>query len=190
VQARLQAFAACKYEYEKETAGKSKLVTFEPQVMLHQMTVLMTQIEVVPKVKDSEISGIGAEACKYLLGQLCGDVAPIARAMFQGFEVLLEKASTLPEKETEQYLMVLVRMDKFVSRMQQLLDQDRASINTEMLLDPKVPPQPCSTNLTCCLLTRPCSLPSPSSPPFFLPHHKTCRLCPSSRRPWLTCLSV
>lgn len=142
VQARLQAFAACKQEYEKEAAGKSKLATLEPQVMLHQMTALMTQIEVVPKVKDSEISGIGAEACKYLLGQLCGDVAPIARAMMQAFEVLFDKAASLPEKESEQYLMLLVRMDKFVAKMQQLLDQDRAMINTEMLLDPKVQPRP------------------------------------------------
>lgn len=140
VQARLQAFAACKHEYEKES-GKTKLVSLEPQVMLHQMAALMTQLEVIPKISDSEISGIGAEACKYLLGQFCGDCFPILRAITQGLEQLFQSAGTLPEKESEQYLMVLVRLGKFVTRMQQLLDQDRAMINTEMLLDPKVVPK-------------------------------------------------
>jgi hypothetical protein len=137
VQMRLQAFVACKHEYEKES-GKSKMVSLEPQVMLHQMAALMTQIEVIPKVSDSEISGIGSESCKYLLGQLCGDCFSILRAITQGLEVLFQSAGTLQEKESEQYLMVLVRLGKFATRMQQLLDQDRSMINTEMLLDPKV----------------------------------------------------
>jgi hypothetical protein len=142
VQARLQAFAACKFEYEKES-GKSKLASLEPQVMLHHMGALLTQIEVVPKVSDCDISGIGTEACKYLLGQFCGDVAPIVRALTQGFEVLFQNAASLQEAESEQYLMVLVRMGKFVSRMQKLVDNHKSLINIEMLLDTKVPPTPC-----------------------------------------------
>lgn len=139
VQARLQTFAACKYEYEKEGSGKTKLISLEPPVMLHQMGALMAQIEVVPKCSDSEVSGIGAEACKYLLGQFCGDIFPIFRAMTQGLEVLFQNAAQLQQAESEQYLMILVRMGKWVSRMTQLLDQFRPMINTEMLLDPKVP---------------------------------------------------
>jgi hypothetical protein len=73
-----------------------------------------------------------------LLGQLCGDCFSILRAITQGLEVLFQSAGTLQEKESEQYLMVLVRLGKFATRMQQLLDQDRSMINTEMLLDPKV----------------------------------------------------
>ena len=139
VQARLQTFGACKYEYEKEGSGKTKLISLEPTVMLHQMGALMAQIEVVPKCSDSEVSGIGAEACKYLLGQFCGDIFPIFRAMTQGLEVLFQSAAQLQQAESEQYLMILVRMGKWVSRMTQLLDQFRPMINTEMLLDPKVP---------------------------------------------------
>jgi hypothetical protein len=103
VQARLQAFGACKYEYEKEGSGKTKLISLEPSVMLHQMGALMTQIEVIVKCSDSEISGIGAEACKYLLGQFCGDIFPIFRAMTQGLELLFQNAAQLQQAESEQY---------------------------------------------------------------------------------------
>ena len=66
VQARLQAFAACKHEYEKES-GKTKMLSIDNQTMLHHMAALMTQIEVVPKCSVAEISGIGSEACKYAI---------------------------------------------------------------------------------------------------------------------------
>jgi hypothetical protein len=169
IQARLQAFAACKHEYEKES-GKTKMISLEPSTMLHHMAALMTQIECIPKVTDSEISGIGSEACKYLLGQLCGDCYPILRGITQGLEVLIQNAATLQEKESEQCLMILVRIGKFVNRMQQLLDQDRAMINTEMLLDPKVlhplihanppPPPPLPSLLPLCKhVTRPSGCP-------------------------------
>jgi hypothetical protein len=77
VQARLQAFAACKHEYEKETVGKTKMLSLDNQTMLHHMAALMTQIEVVSKCSDAEISGIGAEACKF--------VTPLPQCIFVTF---------------------------------------------------------------------------------------------------------